>query len=206
MTKPRALTFASLIAGVGFAALSATASQAQVPPRPGVQTPPAAARPAPPSRAEIEKRIADRRAERAKDLATVLRVTPAQKPAFDAYMASRSPGPRPAGADRGDRMRDAQARRDMTTAQRLDEQARRGAERQAAQAKRTEALRTFYNALSPEQKQVFDALGRLRGDGGRGHGRGFDGRKAGDHRAPGGPRGQFGPGGPAAPGGWGPPR
>lgn len=198
MTKPRALTLASLIATVGFAALSATASQAQVPPRTSA-APPAASRPAPPSRAEIEKRMAGRRAERTRDLATVLRVTPAQRPAFDAYVASRASGPRPAADRRG-----AQNRRDMTTAQRLDEQTRRGAERQAAQTKRTEALRAFYSVLSPEQKQVFDALQRLRADGGRGgRGHGFGGRKAGDHGGPGGPRGQFGPGGP---GGWGPPR
>lgn len=200
MTKPRALTLASLIATVSFAALSATAGQAQVPPRAGPAPAAAsAARPAPPSRAEIEKRMADRRAERAKDLATVLRVTPAQKSAFDAYIASRAPGPR---ANRADRMRGGQDRRDMTTAQRLDEQTRRNTERQAAQTKRTEALRTFYTALSPEQKQVFDALNRLNGDRG-GHGRRFDGRKFAEHRGPGGPRGQFGPG---APGGWGPPR
>ena len=63
---------------------------------------------------------------------------------------------------RAARMADAQARRNLTPQQRLDERAKRTAELQAFATKRAESLRTFTAALSPEQRQVFDALNRLR--------------------------------------------
>jgi hypothetical protein len=206
MTKNPALTIASLIATVSLTALTMTsASQAQVPPpRPPAPVAGAPARPAPPTRAEIEKRMADRRAEHAKDLATILRLTPAQTPALNAFLASQAPPPR--GGQVTDRQRDAQARRSMTPQQRLDEQARRATERSAQQTRRADALRTFYGALNPEQKQVFDALNRLRAEGGRGQGRG--GRHFGGHRGPGGPGGpggMMGMRGPRGPGGFAPP-
>ncbi len=153
MSPNRPLTLASLIATVSLTALTMTGSvHAQVPARPA---PPSAAAPAPPTRAAIEQRMAERRAQRTNDLATVLRLTPAQRPALNAFVASQTPPRRDPAT--------AQARRSLTPQQRLDE-------RQAFATKRAESLRTFTAVLNPEQKQVLEALNRLRGPDGRGRG------------------------------------
>lgn len=178
MTLNRPLTLAALIATVSLTALTATSSvHAQVPARPA---PPAAAAPAPPTRAAIEQRMAQRSAQRTNDLATVLRLTAAQRPALDAFVASQTPPRR----DPATAQADGQARRNLTPQQRLDA-------RQAFATKRAESLRTFTAALNPEQRQVFDALNRLRGPDGRG--RGGD-RMGGPGRGDGG-KGMRGPGG-----------
>jgi hypothetical protein len=112
--------------------------------------------------------------QRVADLRTVLRLRPDQEPALNAFLqaglqAGRRPkmdgrrGPPPQGAA-------------MTTPQRLDEMAKREAERTAEGQRRAEALRTFYAALSPDQRQVFDALMRLQGPRGGMHGPGGYGR------------------------------
>ena len=44
----------------------------------------------------------------------------------------------------------------LTTPQRLDKMQALRAERDAAMAKRIEAVKTFYAALTPEQQKVFD--------------------------------------------------
>jgi Spy/CpxP family protein refolding chaperone len=110
--------------------------------------------------------------QRTDDLRTVLRLRPDQEPALSAFLeAGRRPkmdgrrGPPPQGET-------------MTTPQRLDEMAQRDAERAAEGRRRVDALRTFYAALSPDQRQVFDALMRLQGP--RGHG-GMHGGRGGMH-------------------------
>ena len=206
MTTRSPLTLASLIATASLTALTVTSSvHAQVPARPA---PPAAASPTPPTRAQMEQRMAERRAQRTADMATVLRLTPAQRPALEAFIASQTPQRRDVAA----RMAGAQGRRDLTPQQRLDERAKRATERQTFAARRAESLRTFTAALNPEQKQVFEALNRLRGPDGRGRGgdrmrgpghreggmgMGMRGPGGGDRR--GGPDGQRGPGGPGGP-------
>lgn len=182
MTTHRNLTLASLIATVSLSALTVTGAFAQTPARPG---PPAATQAAP-DRAAMEQRMAARRAERARDMSTVLRLTPAQQPALNAFMASQTPPAR----DMANRMRNRQDRTAMTTPQRLEERAKRVEERRAFATRRTEAVRTFYAALSAEQKQVFDAMNRLRGPDGRGRGGQGMGR-GGDHDG----KGMRGPGG-----------
>ncbi len=127
----------------------------------------------------------------AADLRTILRLRPEQEAALSAYLQSHGraqgagnpPGERP-GPSGG-------AGVAMTTPQRLDEMARHDAERESMQKRHAEALRAFYAALSPEQRQVFDALQRMHGGhehGGWGH-RGLGGmpgpRAGGDK--PGGP-------------------
>ncbi len=185
MTTHRSLTLASLVATVSLTALTMTGSvQAQVPARPA---PPATAAPAPPTRAAIEQRMAERRTQRTNDLATVLRLTPAQRPALNAFIASQTPPRRDPAALQANR----QARGSLTPQQRLDEGAKRATERQAFAAKRADALRTFTATLNPEQRQVLEALNRLRGPDGRG--RGGD-RFGGPGRGDGG-KGMRGPGG-----------
>ena len=206
MTTRRPLTLASLIATASLTALTVTGSaHAQAPARPA---PSAATAPTPPNRAQMEQRMAERRAQRTADMATVLRLTPTQRPALEAFVASQTPQRRDPAA----RMAGAQGRRDLTPQQRLDERAKRATERQAFAARRAESLRTFTAALNPEQKQVFEALNRLRGPDGRGRGgdrmrgpghreggmgMGMRGPGGGDRR--GGPDGQRGPGGPGGP-------
>lgn len=121
--------------------------------------------------------------QRAADLRTVLRLRPDQEPALTAFLASHK---RPEGAGKPPGAPPAA----MTTPQRLDEMARRDAEHEARQKAHADALRAFYAALSPDQRQVFDALQRMRG--GHGHG-GFG------HHGFGGMHGPMG--GPGRPGG-----
>jgi Spy/CpxP family protein refolding chaperone len=124
--------------------------------------------------------------QRAQDLRTILRLRPDQEAALTAFLASHK---RP---EKGPGERHGQAGEPpmgpMTTTQRLDMMARRESERAAMQQRHAEALRTFYGALSPEQKQVFDALQRMhRGHGMGGHGWGHHG--FGGHGPMGGPPG-----------------
>jgi hypothetical protein len=114
--------------------------------------------------------------QHAQDLRTILRLRPDQEGALAAYLQShkRPEGPRgdrqgpPGGTGRGP---GSAMGAPMTTPQRLDAMARREAEHAAMQQKQAAALRTFYAALSPEQRQVFDALQRMHGGGhGGGHG------------------------------------
>jgi len=191
MTTRHPLTLASLIATASLTALTMTGSAyAQAPARPA----PSAAAPAPPTRAQMEQRMAERRAQRTADMATVLRLTPAQRPALEAFVASQTPPRR--GPSNG--MAGAPGRPDLTPQQRLDERAKRATERQTFAARRAEALRTFTATLNPEQKQVFEALNRLRGPDARG--RGGDRMRGPGHGQGGkgmrGPDGQRGPGGP----------
>ncbi|THD57820.1 Spy/CpxP family protein refolding chaperone [Phenylobacterium sp.] len=138
--------------------------------------------------------------QRAQDLRTILRLRPDQEPALTAFLQSHH---RPDGAGKpGGRHGPPGApgagpgAAPMTTAQRLDMEARREAEMSGMRQRHAEALRTFYNALSPDQKQVFDALQRVQGHGygrgGWGHhgfgGHGFGGRGPGGGPPPGGPR------------------
>ena len=187
MPRSKAFSTLALLASLSTLAL-AGATQAQ--PAPGGPN----AAPRAEFRAQMQQRMTERRAERTKDLATVLRLRPDQMGALQAFIASQAPQ---RGA--GDQVRGQGRRGDrgtLTTPQRLDEQARRGQDRQAMMQRRTQSLRTFYAALSPDQQQVFDALGRLRGSHGA---RGRGGR--GDHGDRGGFRGGrgVGPGGPGGP-------
>jgi hypothetical protein len=64
--------------------------------------------------------------------------------------------------------------RDLPTPQRLDRMQARMNERQAAFARRSDAVKRFYAQLTPAQQRAFDALhdgpGGLRGGPGHGHG------------------------------------
>jgi len=180
MYSPKKTTIATLALAAGLSAMALTGvSHAQV----NSQTP--AGRSAPPAemRARMQERMAEHRADRAKDLATVLRLRPEQMPALNAFLESqRGPG---RGAQAGGQHKSAPGQRAdhgaMTTPERLDRQAERGQQRQAHMQARTQSLRTFYTALSPDQQQVFDAMTRLRGSerGGRGGRMGHGGRSGG---------------------------
>jgi hypothetical protein len=160
---------AAVSLALALAPVAAPAAWAQAQPRGDRQAPP-----------EIQAMREARERQRAQDLRTILRLRPDQEPALTAFLQSRKPrngappdrrGPPPAA---------------LTTPQRLDEMARRDAERAQARQARTESVRAFYAALGADQRQVFDALMRM--GGGREHGgfrgRGFQGPRRGP---PGGP-------------------
>lgn len=98
--------------------------------------------------------------QRLQDLRTVLRLRPDQETALSAFVqAARPPGPDEGpGARHGPPPSES-----LSTPQRLDEMARREAQRTGERQRRADALRAFYTALSPDQRQVFDALMRLQG-------------------------------------------
>lgn len=104
-----------------------------------------------------------RRAKRLADLKLVLQITPAQESAWQSFASSRQPAARPVGEARFNRAEFDK----LTTPQRLDRIQARQAERSAMFAKRAEATRTFYAALSPVQQKIFDV--EAMHFGGRGH-------------------------------------
>jgi protein CpxP len=141
----------STFAVLGLCAVAAPAGAQMGPPRdamPGRHMGP----PAP----DMEKAMAEHRAQMARDMHTVLRLRPDQESAWRAFQAAmappsraeRPPGPPPMAE---------------TTPEHLDMMGRRMAQMEAHRARMDAATRAFYAALSPEQQQVFDALERLRG-------------------------------------------
>ncbi|MBL8772504.1 MAG: Spy/CpxP family protein refolding chaperone [Phenylobacterium sp.] len=100
--------------------------------------------------------------QHAEDLKILLRLRPDQEAALSAFLASHGP-------QRMER-RMTPDDKPMTTPQRLEEMARREEAMRTAHARRREALARFYAALSADQQKAFDALQRLRGHGGPGHG------------------------------------
>jgi protein CpxP len=162
---------AALCAAVAMTAAMSPAAWAQAehrgPPRP------------PP---ELQARREAHERQRAQDLRTILRLRPDQEAALSALLQSQGPPmPPPEGRDPPTEA--------MTTPQRLDAMARREAEHAQVRQRRTDALRAFYAALSPDQRQAFDALMRMQGGdehGGRG-GHGFGGPHGPREGPPGGP-------------------
>lgn len=102
-------------------------------------------------RAQRMERMAQRHAEHQAQLKSALKITASQEAAWNAYVAGTAPNP-PANAPGMARENWSQ----LTTPQRLDKMQAFRAERDAAMAKRIEAVKTFYAALTPEQQKVFD--------------------------------------------------
>ena len=128
--------------------------------------------PAQPQRME---RMKEHRAKRLAALKDKLKLTAAQESAWTTYTTANQP---PAGA-RPQRMDRAEFAK-LTTPERLERMQTRQAERSAMFAKRAEATKTFYAALSADQKKTFDAeTVHAGGHGHRGHGghRGHDGQR-----------------------------
>jgi hypothetical protein len=147
------------LAAIGFA------GSAQTPPAsPGAEPASAAAR-GHHSRfdpARMQERIAKRQAE----LKQKLQITPAQETAWNAFTASMKV---PANFKRPERGEFAK----LTTPERIDRMREMRTARAAEMDKRGEATKTFYAALSPDQKNVFDTetarRGHWRHHGGHGH-------------------------------------
>jgi hypothetical protein len=141
------------------ATLGLSAAQAQEPPRAGPPGDVAA------HRAEMQQHREAMQRQHAADLRTILRLRPDQEGALQAFLAAGHPPRMGDGPGMRHDRRDPNAP-PATTPQRLDQMARRQAEMGQMMERRRQAVATFYNALSPDQRAVFDALQRMHG----GHG------------------------------------
>lgn len=126
--------------------------------------------------AEMQQKMSERHAQRMERLKADLKITAAQEPAWNAYLARTAHEPRkPAAAEDWSK---------LTTPQRLDKMQALHNERSAEMAKRVDATKSFYAQLTPEQQKTFDTQGggfrhagmkgehRMGGqgrDGGKGH-------------------------------------
>ena len=132
------------------------------------------ARPAGPSAEQREQKRAERHAEMQKKMAerqaafkAELKLTPEQEPAWNAFIARTQPQAAPV------RQSPREDWSKLTTPQRLDRMQAHKAERDAAMAKRVEAIKSFYATLNADQQKVFDTkrlggfqrAGMHRGDG-----------------------------------------
>jgi hypothetical protein len=102
--------------------------------------------------AQRMERMKEHRAKRMAALKDKLKLTAAQEGAWSTYTTANQP---PAGA-RPKRMERAEFAK-LTTPERLERMQTRQAERSAMFAKRADATKTFYAALTPEQQKTFDA-------------------------------------------------
>jgi Spy/CpxP family protein refolding chaperone len=173
-----------LLTGLLAATLASASVFAQAPAAPAAGAP-AAAQPAAKGHhhgregraASRFEQMQQRHARHLAALKDKLQITPAQEGAWNTFAEAQKPPAAPAGA-RMDRAEFAK----LTTPQRLDLMEKRKAERGAVMAKRTEAVRVFYAALTPEQQKTFDAQAMRRF--GRGeHGRGDRRSRHGEHHA-----------------------
>jgi hypothetical protein len=134
----RSLIVAAILAGI--AGISATAIAQGAGPQAGGHNGPRVE--------EMQKRHADHQAK----LKTALKITASQEAAWTAFATATAPNP---GAMQAPIARDDWAK--LTTPQRMEKMQAFRAERDAVMAKRMDAVKTFYAALTPEQQKVFDA-------------------------------------------------
>ncbi|MGJ7509351.1 Spy/CpxP family protein refolding chaperone [Variovorax sp. GT1P44] len=150
MTSSRkSLLLATLLASATFASAGAFAQAQPGVQQPGAQ-PQAEQRHNREDRAQRFERVQKQRAERLSALKEKLKLTPAQEGAWSSFASAQQPPARPAGQARAEFAK-------LTTPQRLDRMQARQAERSAMFAKRADATRSFYAALTPEQQKTFDA-------------------------------------------------
>ncbi len=114
--------------------------------------------------AKMQEMVAKRQAE----LKAKLQLTAMQDGAWASYVAAMQPPADMAtrmGRENHQKMREEMEK--LTTPQRIDRMNAMKAQRDAVMAKRGEATKTFYAALTPEQQKVFDANAMHQGRGGR---------------------------------------
>lgn len=125
--------------------------------------------------AQMQQRMAERRAQRMGQLKAQLNLTSAQEGAWNSYMAAMQP---PAMGQRPHMNRGEMA--SLSTPQRIDRMQTMQVERQARMKQRGDATKAFYAQLTPEQQKVFDTQSMRHGRGGM-HGKG-PGHGQGQHR------------------------
>jgi periplasmic protein CpxP/Spy len=122
----------------------------------------------------MAKKMAEKMAERQAKLKTALQITPAQEPAWTAFVGSMAMPKAMARPSKTDMEK-------MTTPQRLDHMQAMKTQRDAHMTQRMQATKTFYNALTPEQQKRFDAESHRFMGHGKGHGKGGDKGEKGRH-------------------------
>jgi hypothetical protein len=151
------LLWAGLLASATFASSGAFAQAPAAAPVPPAAEAQAGTAPAPQhKRMDPAQRFERMQADRAQRMAALkqkLQLTPAQEGPWTSFAAAHQPPDRAARQARPDPAELAK----LTTPQRLDRMQARQAERAAMFAKRADATRSFYAALSPEQQKTFDA-------------------------------------------------
>lgn len=165
----KSLVIAGLLATAGFAAYS------QSPGGKGMMDCDGGGRMGQMNPERMEKMMA----KRADDLKAKLKITPAQEGAWTAFTTTM----KPSGGMMGKRPDMAEMAK-LTTPERIDKmralRTQRTAEMNTAMDKREEATKTFYAALTTEQKKVFDAEHARMGEhGGRGNHHGHMGHRDG---------------------------
>jgi hypothetical protein len=121
--------------------------------------------------ARMHEHMARMQAHMARRLAAFkqkLQLSPAQEGAWNSYIAALKPSGNLQRHDRAEFAR-------LTTPERIDRMRALRAERMAEMDRRGEATKTFYAALSPQQKKVFDDATARRGE--RHHGGGWGGHR-----------------------------
>ena len=161
--SPRQLIGAALLAAVGVVAVAQTAP---TPPTPSNAPTPERRQGFDPAR--MYERMQVRMAQRQAKLKETLQIAPAQEGAWNTWAAAMQP---PANWKRPDR---AEFER-LTTPERIDRMRAMRSERIVMMDRRADATKTFYAALNPIQKRVFDPEtarrmgGRHGGGDGEGH-------------------------------------
>jgi Spy/CpxP family protein refolding chaperone len=118
--------------------------------------------------AEFRAKRLEQRAARQARLAESLKLTPAQQPVWQAFVASSTP---PQKGERAGQRLSKEQRAALTAPQRLERRIAMQKERTARMEARLSALNSLYAALSPEQRKVFDEQQQRRGGHHRGHGK-----------------------------------
>jgi protein CpxP len=157
----RQLFIAGLLAAAG---LAATAQTAPVAPAQGPQTMPAHEGRGRMDPAKMQERMQERMAKRMAMLKQKLNITLAQEGAWNTFTAALKPTlmQRPSRAEFDK----------LSTPERIDRMRAMRTARTAEADKRGEATKTFYTALSAEQKKAFDEISsRFMRDGKGRHGR-----------------------------------
>lgn len=166
------LLLSGVIAASCMAALAQTPPVLSTPPPTGMRAPDAmhesAAAPMDGHRGKGHMNPANMQAmmvKRQADMKAKLKITPAQESAWTAFTSAMQP---PAGRMGGYQSPEQQAElAKLTTPERIDKmrvlRLQRSNEMNAVTDKRDDATKTFYAALSPEQKAVFDAQHANRG-------------------------------------------
>ena len=180
MTSVSKRTWIATALATAIVGLSATAiAQNTTPAAPTAQTTPdvKAHRHDPERHAQRMERMKARMAEHQAQLKQNLQLTPAQEPAWNAFVARMQPQARtatPGGRD---------SWTGLTTPQRLERMEAMKTQRDQAMAQRHDAIRSFYAQLTPEQQKTFDAqgMGHMQRAGMKGH-RGEHGHGHGGHR------------------------
>lgn len=111
-------------------------------------------------RAKRSEMRAERRAARQAKLQEALKLTPAQQPVWQAFVASMTP---PQKGERAGQRLSKEQRAALTAPQRLERRIAMQKQRTARMEARLSALNSLYAALSPEQRKVFDEQQQRRG-------------------------------------------